>query len=379
MSEQPQRSGAGTRNAGVDLLRILSIVAVVVGHIYASELEWRHYLEIWRMPLFFFLSGFFFTRGRTLAYEAKQRWKTLAVPYLVWGVLMSIAALRWNLDDPAQFWELMARGWYGGAFQDPPWWAFWFISVLFFTTVLRRWLERYPRWVAWTVAVIGLGLAQIPGGEMPAGPLGLTPFGMGLALPCLFFILCGEFLRYDVLGRIASFPGAQSTHDDGQWRLGSHQLGFLGVGLFLLGAAMVALGVPPHNIKFTGFGWFLITSLVGVVMASGMLLVFGTWVNAAVQFARPAISAVVRTGTVVVLVHGWVIIKLSQWEVEGNFLRFALTVLISWGIGLIINATPLSPWLSGVPAPDRQKRRERRHQRQQRQQHKPTGLGGAPQ
>ncbi|WFP17445.1 acyltransferase family protein [Citricoccus muralis] len=362
MTPQPPstspRTGSTARNTGVDVLRIVSIVAVVVGHVYASDLEWRRYLEIWRMPLFFFLSGFFFTRGRTFAFEARQRWRTLAVPYLAWGVLMSLAAWRWNSDDPAQFWELMARGWYGGSWQDPPWWAFWFISVLFFTTLLRRWLERYPSWVAWAVSMVGLGLAQITGGDdYPAGPMGLLPLGIGLALPCMFYILCGEFLRYEVLARYASIPGTRLEHHDGARRLGPHQLASLGIVLVLLGGLAVAAGIPSHNIKFSGFGLFLITPIVGVVMATGMLLIFGTWVNMALGWARPAVNALVRTGTVVVLAHGYIIIKLAQFNVDENFSRFALTVLISWALGLLINATPLSPLLSGVPAPEWWKRR----------------------
>ena len=125
---------ASTRNTGVDALRLVSIAAVVLGHSYLSQLEFTEYLEVWRMPLFFFLSGYFWTRGRPLLPDLRGRWTSLAVPYLLWAVLMSVAAWRWNHKDPDRFWELMRTGWYGGADQQPPWWAFWFISVLLFTT-----------------------------------------------------------------------------------------------------------------------------------------------------------------------------------------------------------------------------------------------------
>ena len=74
----------------------------------------------------------------------------------------------------------MITGWYGGADQEPPWWAFWFISVLFFTTVLRRFLERFPSAVAWAVGLAGLAWAHL----VPDSAIARTPLGVGLALPC---------------------------------------------------------------------------------------------------------------------------------------------------------------------------------------------------
>ena len=77
------------RNTGVDVLRIVSIVAVVAGHAYGPRLPGGEYLEIWRMPLFFFLTGYFWTRGRPWATDVRGRFRSLMVPYLVWAALMS--------------------------------------------------------------------------------------------------------------------------------------------------------------------------------------------------------------------------------------------------------------------------------------------------
>ncbi|TFI49710.1 acyltransferase, partial [Micrococcus endophyticus] len=145
----------------MDALRLVSIAAVVLGHAYLADLTFSRYLEIWRMPLFFFLTGYFWTRGRPFARDARGRFKALMVPYLVWAVVMSAAALAWFGDDPELLQRLMASGWYGGADQEPPWWAFWFISVLFFATVLRRFLERFPTAVAWGVGLAGLAWAHL--------------------------------------------------------------------------------------------------------------------------------------------------------------------------------------------------------------------------
>lgn len=328
---------ASTRNTGVDALRLVSIAAVVLGHSYLSQLEFTEYLEVWRMPLFFFLSGYFWTRGRPLLPDLRGRWTSLAVPYLLWAVLMSVAAWRWNHKDPDRFWELMRTGWYGGADQQPPWWAFWFISVLLFTTVLRRLLECFPTWVAWLLSGIGLWVSY----AVPDSWIAKTPLGIGLALPCLFFLLAGELFRRRIEPNVIRHRA------------------LIGTALILLGLGAVALGLEPHNIKFGGFGTPVLTPVVGVVMASGAVLVFGSFVNRLLRLlaertgagraVRSTISALVRTGTVVVLVHGEVLMELMDLGVTDPFPKFVCTLLISWAIGLVLLATPLSRLLTGVP------------------------------
>lgn len=328
---------ASTRNTGVDALRLVSIAAVVLGHSYLSQLEFTEYLEVWRMPLFFFLSGYFWTRGRPLLPDLRGRWTSLAVPYLLWAVLMSVAAWRWNHKDPDRFWELMRTGWYGGADQQPPWWAFWFISVLLFTTVLRRLLECFPTWVAWLLSFAGLWVSY----AVPDSWIAKTPLGIGLALPCLFFLLAGELFRRRIEPNVIRHRA------------------LIGTALILLGLGAVALGLEPHNIKFGGFGTPVLTPVVGVVMASGAVLVFGSFVNRLLRLlaertgagraVRSTISALVRTGTVVVLVHGEVLMELMDLGVTDPFPKFVCTLLISWAIGLVLLATPLSRLLTGVP------------------------------
>ncbi|QCU78616.1 acyltransferase [Citricoccus sp. SGAir0253] len=330
----------------MDVLRIVSIAAVVLGHSFGPRLAGGEYLEIWRMPLFFFLTGYFWTRGRPFAHELRARWQALAVPYLAWAVLMSAAAWLWTRDTPDGFWPLMATGWYGGSDQEPPWWAFWFISVLFFVTVLRRWLERFPAWVAWAVSLAGLAL-----GLVPDSMLGRTPFGAGLALPCLFFVLAGEHFRYRV-----------------QPRIPRHRT-LVGLTVIGLGLLAVRLGVAPPNIKFAGFGDFLVTPVVGAAMAAGFVLVSSTVVERLTRGASRAVNAVVRTGTVVVLFHGWLLQTLVDLDVLDDAAKFVLTLLISWAVGILLNATPLAPVLSGTPAPDwwtRWRARRRGHRRDHR-------------
>ena len=320
----------------MDALRLVSIAAVVLGHAYLTDLTFSRYLEIWRMPLFFFLTGYFWTRGRPWATDVRGRFRSLMVPYLVWAALMSVAAFAWFADDPDLLRRLMLTGWYGGADQEPPWWAFWFISVLFFTTVLRRFLERFPSAVAWAVGLAGLAWAHL----VPDSAIARTPLGVGLALPCLLFVLSGEMFRRHV-----------------QPHVRRHRT-LIGVGLVLLGLVAVRLGLEPPNIKFGGFGTPVLTPAVGVLMSAGMVLVFGSTVEGLLrsfarrtgtgQALRRAITALVRTGTVVVLLHGWVLMWVTRHGVEDNAAKFALALALSWLAGLALLATPLSKPFTGA-------------------------------
>lgn len=309
---------------------------MVLGHAYLSDLTFSRYLEIWRMPLFFFLTGYFWTRGRPFLKDVRGRLRSVMVPYLLWAVLMSLAVLSWHGDDPDLLARLLAGGWYGGADQEPPWWAFWFISVLFFTAVLRRFLERFPSAVAWGVALAGLAWAHL----VPDSPIARTPLGIGLALPCLLYLLSGEMFRRHV-----------------QPRIRRHRA-LLGVGLVGLGLGAVRLGLEPHNIKFGGFGTPLLTPAVGVLMAAGMVLVFGTVVERALRSLarltgsgkalRRTITALVRTGTVVVLLHGWVLMEVMRLGAEDNLTKFVLALGVSWLVGLALLATPLAKPFTGA-------------------------------
>lgn len=85
-------------------------------------------------------------------------------------------------------------------------------------------------------------------------------------------------------------------------------------------------------------------------MSAGMVLVFGSTVERLLrsfarrtgtgQALRRAITALVRTGTVVVLLHGWVLMWVTRHGVEDNAAKFALALALSWLAGLALLATP---------------------------------------
>src|SRR5699024_11328452 len=106
-------------------------------------------LTIWRLPLFFLLSGFFLTPSRSLQVAVTKRWDSLIIPYLSWSVVISVwlIIVLWGQDEVIL--EHLATGWAGGANQSIFWMAAWFITTLAAASILRRFLERFGTVVVW--------------------------------------------------------------------------------------------------------------------------------------------------------------------------------------------------------------------------------------
>ncbi|MGJ9373741.1 acyltransferase family protein [Nesterenkonia sp. CF4.4] len=334
------------RNLGIDLLRVISVAAVVFGHAWAG-MPGAEYLQIWRMPLFFFLAGFFFSTSRTLRGELLARTRSLALPYLVWFLLLCLAVLAmiptpWPFDPMT-----VPQALFGGAMTNMPFLVFWFISVLFLAALLLRAVLSQPWWVGVAVAVGGFAVAQIPNSVM-----GYTPLGIGLAPACMGFMLAGHwFGRFMRTPRGINLPAKP----------------WIGLLCLIIGFGAVAAGVRTMNIKYSGFGTFLLSPAVSVLISIGLVLVFSTAVNALLggpgtQQALPrqesrrgrivgvVIAELVQTATFVVFAHAIVLyLLLRLFDLENPPLRTLAALIICWSLGMAVNRTALALPLNGLP------------------------------
>lgn len=316
----------------MDLLRVVSVVAVVVGHAWPF-MPGEEYLQIWRMPLFFFLAGYFFSAHRNVVAEFTLRLRTLGVPYLSWLMILIFAV--WALDFSP--WPLPAGTVQGvlagGAEADMPFLSFWFISVMFFAALLLRLLLLAPWWVGVMVALGGLTLAEAPDSAMA-----YTFLGMGLVPACTAYMLAGYWFR-----RLIERPRFHAL--PAHWALG-----IIAVGAGFIG---MAAGAETMNMKWSGFGTFLISPILAVLIAGGLVLIFSTVVNAllaGLPAAAAGISELVRTGTMVVFLHPLVLYVLTaSLGLEGPLVKSAITLAVCWSLAAAVNRTPLRPLLTGVP------------------------------
>ena len=323
-----------TRNVGIDLLRVISVAAVVVGHAWPF-MPGEEYLQIWRMPLFFFLSGYFLSASRTFDRELRIRWRTLGIPYLVWLAVLSGLVMAHHFT-PVPFpstWATVGGALFGGGLTDMPFLAFWFISVLFFAVLLVRLLISLPWWVQAAAAVAGLGLAEIPHSMMS-----YTPLGIGLAPACAAYILAGYWFR-----RLVD-TSAMRVLMSSRWA---------GTGLLLMvaGFSGVALGAQTMNMKWSGFGTFMLSPMLAVLICIGLTLIFGTWVDSGLRAAPHAgrtVSRLVTTGTLVVFLHPYVLF-LVEGALPNPPVRILIALVLCWALGLLVNRTRFSPYLTGLP------------------------------
>lgn len=335
------------RNVGIDLLRVFSIMMVVIGH--AGYFPHAELLTIWRMPLFFMLSGFFFTPGRTFASEFTRRWDTLIIPYLAWSVIISawIITVEWGQEEVIS--DHLRTGWIGGAEQSIFWMAAWFITTLAGATLLRRFLEPLGPAVVWTVAILGVITSYacyrlVLNGVFETHPLVDTPLRLGLAWPVMFYLLVGELLRKLLMPLVRKYS--------------SHVLATLGLLVVAIALGITyATDVRAHYIQVGDFGTVVATPLIAIAVTVGFILIFATWVNDGLQkfpATQSGVSRLVRTGTAVVFFHGLVIVWMHQNgfgddSLEHLLLRMGVALIISFIIGLMINTTPASRLLSGAP------------------------------
>lgn len=335
------------RNIGIDLLRVFSIVMVVVGH--AGAFPHQELLTIWRMPLFFMLSGFFFTAQRTFTSELVRRWDTLIIPYLAWSVIISVwlITVTWGQEDVIL--THLESGWAGGTDQSIFWMAAWFITTLAGATILRRLLERFGTVVVWSVAILGMiaayvGTRLVSTGVLETHFLVDTPLRLGLAWPVMFYLLVGELLRKLLMPLVEHFS--------------SHLLAVFGIVLVFGALALTHIAeVSAHYVQAGDFGTPVLTPLIAITVTAGFILVFATWVNDVLEkfpWTRAGVSRLVRTGTTVVFFHGLMLIWMYQNgygsdSLQDFWLRIGVSLSTAFAAGLLINMTPAARLLSGAP------------------------------
>lgn len=311
------------RSVSVDFVRVAGVVAIVAGHVWENEFT-RYAIYSWHVPLFFVLTGFFWTRARPIGEDVRRRSRSLLIPYGVWLVIIAVPFIVvLTVRDSSFPIETVGRIVWGGSAIGRPFSAFWFVTALFFAVLLLRVLQSFPIWIVWGVALLGLLTAYLT-----EGVLAYLPLSVGVAVPAIVFILCGYCFRL-VRSSIRA-PLLVSA--------------FLLVG----SASLIIFGVSrPLDLKQADFGTPVIGVLVAVAISIGLLLLadslvrWGGWAaDWTIQLAAAAFM-VVLSHTVVL----WVL----DAPLAGSVMDFAAALLVPLGLALTLRRSALSPYLLGVP------------------------------
>ncbi|SCL59389.1 Fucose 4-O-acetylase [Micromonospora chersina] len=306
------------RSAGVDLLRIVGIAAVVVGHVWTDPVT-RAAVYPWHVPLFFVLTGYFWTPGRPMAGEVRKRWRSLGLPYVVWFVLLFAALLAAEAATGEVAEGAFGNALYGGSAAVRPFSAFWFVSVLFLLALAYRAVERFPV-AAWVLALTGLAVAYLAPEVVTAGPLGAL-----LVPACLVFVLAGRLLR----------------------QLRSHLSMTTAAVMLALGAGLVITGLSaPLDVKAGDFGTPGVSVVTAVLISGGLLVLAEELDRRITGGSARTISELSACGIAVVLSHAAVLWVLHT-PPSGGWLHLAAALVLPWAFALVALRTPASPYLLG--------------------------------
>lgn len=336
------------RNIGIDALRLLSIAMVVLGH--SGSFTGSALLSMWRMPLFFILSGFFLVpHSRSLRSEISRRWETLVIPYLTWSLVITVVVIAVKWSEPADMLHHLYTGWRGGTGRSIFWMSSWFLLTLAISAVALRYLDRFPRWVAWMVGISGIVTSRIfvyldRANILDGHPYAELPLRLGISLPVIFYLLIGQEIRSRLMPAIEQLSARRASS------IGA----VLVIGPLLL---TQHFSIPAHYIHAGLFGWPVITPAIAITVTIGLLMIFATGVNRVLHastFMGALTGRLVRTGSTMVLCHGLVLLLTYHLGFDSSsgsdlLVRFGITLTTAFAVGLIINASPVARLFSGVP------------------------------
>gem|GEM_PF-1187670 len=125
----------------IDLFRGVGIILMIMGHIGFSE-KFNLWKSAFHMPMFFYISGYFYRQNVSMITIIKKRAKSLLIPYVVFGMFhLAFYCFLHKIIDFHLLIKLIFN-------SDPPFpiaGALWFLTVLFFTDVFYILIDKFMK------------------------------------------------------------------------------------------------------------------------------------------------------------------------------------------------------------------------------------------
>lgn len=328
---------AGRRSIGIDIVRLAAIIAVVWRHAYYDPGGIvANIVCPWAIAVFFVLSGYLWSSRKTLADEIDSRTTGLLLPYAAWMLVIGVPFFAWAFatttrDELPTVLMFLAAWLAAPQLLVIPFSACWFFTTMFTSIVVMRFLSRYHRALTWVVLALVLAASVV----IPTG-LRILPFGAGLGLICLVFLITGQELRR-VRHRI------------------THPL-IVGLGLIGLGIAACLAGTTHAadgtllEIKHGDYGVPVLGLLTGAVISAGFILVAEAVETLFSERAGRLVTRSAATATFVMFLHPCLLL-LMQTPETGRLADFLIAWFVPYLLALWLMSKGWLPWLTGAPRP----------------------------
>ena len=164
----------------VDAFRGLGIIAMVMGHIGFGEI-FDHFIHAFHMPMFFFISGFFYRTGKYGTKEyVDRKVKSLLIPYVSFGFFhyfLVVTIVGFSINPVLHLLTVNTEG-------LPIAGALWFLTALFLTDIIYFLFDKWNvKWLIIPAVLIGSFADQILPYPLPwalsAACVGLGLYWMG--------------------------------------------------------------------------------------------------------------------------------------------------------------------------------------------------------
>ena len=185
----------------LDIAKGIGILTVVWTHIMLVGASHR-LIYAFHMPLFFFISGMLFNRGKfdSIATFLKHRFKRLFVPYLVysllsWAVWAGFRYLRG--DEVDSYFKPLLQVFYAQGSGEFIVYnsVLWFIPCLFAVEIMYYTFSRFNEWVTLTLCFVTAGLGALMVWKYGDDYLFLLPWNLDAAFFALPFYGVANSIR----------------------------------------------------------------------------------------------------------------------------------------------------------------------------------------
>lgn len=165
----------------------ISILLVAIGHCGLSNIPYiGEWLNSFRMPFFFFVSGLVFSTRYDFKTFLQKRCKSLIIPYVYFSMIVGLVLYYCGIINKTDILNIIIYGWRGI--------ALWFIPVLFFTQLLWFFITKNFNDKTCFLILIFSAIT----GALSSLFIGYSPYNLLLVFTSVFYLGLGS-LSKDIL------------------------------------------------------------------------------------------------------------------------------------------------------------------------------------